>query len=1569
MRKIVSVILGAILLFSMLPMSTFAADLNAVKITVDSADATAGDTISVNVHLENNPGIVSANINVAFDQGLTLVGASNGKVFPASISFIPPKQLSAGGRITGNCNFAWQGADISDVDIKDGIILTLRFKVDAEAETGDSYNITVSARNNDVVDKDLHIIDINPVTAKITVIDYMPGDVNDDGSISMLDTVLISRYIVDACMYDPNGYAIRINEKAADVNDDGSISMLDTVLLSRYIVDGGKTDPNGYNIVLKAGTKKCEHNMQVIAAKEATCTENGNIAYWHCSLCDKYFADANGSRVITVEDTVIKAKEHTVVIDPAVSATYESTGLTEGSHCSVCGKVIVEQQVVEKLKAEQYGINYDIANGDTYLASLEIDNPNPDYYTSEKGLTLKNPSVPGYTFLGWYDLPSGNNAEIVKKISVGKKEEYQLYAHWEKIQYEVQYKSDIFVEKTLDSYTVDKGLSLSTPKLSNYTFVGWSDENGYFYGDNRIPVGSTGTVVLTANWTSERNKTFTKPKLDPPIIVEDEESDSIFFTYEIGEIQNVPVYTVYDFGYIAGDGITRTRTETFSTTMSETSMSAFASSVSNATTKSSNWTLSSDWNKSTSINESTCTEKGFTKEEAETIAKSETNNWNVSSGTSGSSSTTNTNSNSNGWSNDVKVDLNSSRKNSSSDTHTDTKNNEFDINGKLTYTPKSISLGAEVAGTGGNIGVGGGLGGELGLGYKHEWGSSDTHTEGKENSSSIGFLAGRNEYGSSESSCSTSSSSSWNSSESFGGSSANSASKTVANTISEAIAETYGYGKEYSEGGSSSETSGLSATQQTSNEYSSSVTFAKSVSGSVTETFTTQGTKPGYHRWVMTGKAHVFAVVGYNMETQSYFVYTYSVMDAKEPLQSFEDYSYVTGSYNDAENGVIPFEVPYEVAEYVAERTSYSEGLKVNQVTGTITGYSGTDEYVVIPEYMNVGNGDVVKITGISPEAFKNNTKIKGARLSDFITEIPDNAFENCTSLLGVTGGSINKIGDEAFKNCVSLEICLVDNSINKLGNNAFRNCDRLMINAANAACIMAAANSGAKKIQIYADAKVIDGGTNALNGKNLNVSSDTEFFVFSGYGNTYPEFTINSDAAQTVIHKTGFDVSSGTPIRISSSDVVLNQVVVKSDTCGIMMTANTTNLLMQNTIDIDTGSDMSVLCKNLIIGEYNEKVDGALDVSRKIYVNGSVTGQNLLARNGGEIEYIDSDMFNALLNSFTVTFDANGGTTSTASKIVYYGQKFGELPVPERQYYTFDGWFTEKDGGTKITADTNVTALSDITLYAHWTLNSFVVTFNANGGSCGTSTIRGYCGKSLGSLPTATRDHYTFNGWFTAASGGTQVTASQVYTTANDITLYAHWTIKPEKGWVKASALPSGAQVTQRKYSYVLRTYKTSGSSSMSGWTKYDTKRTSWGSTQGPVYSDPSNGTRNVWSEQYETSRTHYYRYYRYANSSGSKGSSSQSSTYNNYEEINLTSALTEAGTNGGYKWWYNGTNYRTMWYSGEWDDIKYGTRWYYQDPVYTYYYYKDESKESGSYPSGSNISNIQEWVKYRDK
>ncbi len=65
------------------------------------------------------------------------------------------------------------------------------------------------------------------------------------------------------------------------------------------------------------------------------------------------------------------------------------------------------------------------------------------------------------------------------------------------------------------------------------------------------------------------------------------------------------------------------------------------------------------------------------------------------------------------------------------------------------------------------------------------------------------------------------------------------------------------------------------------------------------------------------------------------------------------------------------------------------------------------------------------------------------------------------------------------------------------------------------------------------------------------------------------------------------------------------------------------------------------------------------------------------------------------------VTFDANGGTASVASREVETGAAVGELPTAARSGYTFDGWYTEASGGTKVTSETVVTA--DMTLYAHW--------------------------------------------------------------------------------------------------------------------------------------------------------------------------------------------------------------------------------------------------------------------------
>lgn len=69
-----------------------------------------------------------------------------------------------------------------------------------------------------------------------------------------------------------------------------------------------------------------------------------------------------------------------------------------------------------------------------------------------------------------------------------------------------------------------------------------------------------------------------------------------------------------------------------------------------------------------------------------------------------------------------------------------------------------------------------------------------------------------------------------------------------------------------------------------------------------------------------------------------------------------------------------------------------------------------------------------------------------------------------------------------------------------------------------------------------------------------------------------------------------------------------------------------------------------------------------------------------------------------------TLTFNPNGGSVSTKKKTVLSETYYGKLPSPTRKNYIFDGWYTKKSGGTKITPDTLITTTKNSTLYAHWT-------------------------------------------------------------------------------------------------------------------------------------------------------------------------------------------------------------------------------------------------------------------------
>lgn len=121
-------------------------------------------------------------------------------------------------------------------------------------------------------------------------------------------------------------------------------------------------------------------------------------------------------------------------------------------------------------------------------------------------------------------------------------------------------------------------------------------------------------------------------------------------------------------------------------------------------------------------------------------------------------------------------------------------------------------------------------------------------------------------------------------------------------------------------------------------------------------------------------------------------------------------------------------------------------------------------------------------------------------------------------------------------------------------------------------------------------------------------------------------------------------------------------------------------------------------------------------------------------------------------------------------------------LPYTSRTGYTFGGWWTQPNsGGTFIGpmggAFTVGSYTSGTTFYAYWYATTYTVTFDAQGGDVSPSSKTVSYGSTYGTLPTPTKTGYQFNGWFTATTGGTQVTASSIYSVASDSTIFAQWT------------------------------------------------------------------------------------------------------------------------------------------------------------------------------------------------
>lgn len=1607
MKKIISLLLAVIIMISAFPGNIFAkaeeVEEPQFTIEVDNTAIKAGNSVDVAVSLKNNPGMLGATFTLSYDEGLTLTKYTyNEEEFP-SIDVMGP------GKLTSPCNFVFDSQELKDEDRDDGTLIVFTFTLAEDVKLGETLNIKLSYVKGDVFDEDFKVV--NPVinNGSVTAIDYVPGDLNEDGRINSMDTIYLRRYLA-------GGYGVTIKEPAADVNADGRLNTMDVIFIRRCLA-------GGFGTILKPSLNWCEHQLKAYAAKGATCTENGNLAYWQCELCEKYYLDENTVSETTLEGTVVEAKGHNVVIDEAKEPTYTEPGLTEGSHCADCGEVFTEQELIDPLVG--YSITYRLnPKNDSYLATQEIVNPNNiyEYNPQSATITLKNIEAPvGYVFLGWYDLPQGSaDAKNVKQIAKGSSGDVELFAYWDKVVYRITYDTpdvNVYGNKitgervtNYTEYTVDIGATLDKAETYGYTFVGWSNDDGFLI--NSIKPGTTGNITVHANWTSNRNRATSYSSYDAPIIIEDDNKGQFLFVYDIGRIDNVPISPYIDKAtntVIGANGTALNIDMQYEVKEEFTSEQAeeIVENIANATTRSSGWTLSKEWNDLYSEGSEYADKQVKTEERIDSQGNIVGGNYFVSNSEGGSSFVSTESggsfSNSSKVTTDKSYGINTSY-DKSSEMYCDAKlgiTNETKVSAGAEFPVKivDVSVGIENTTT---------TSAEVSNGRK----DNESYHVDTSASSYIGTVDTSNV--SAHYNTTTNQSSNWNSTTGYEESYQTSIDTSVRNAVANEISKTTKYNVQKALGSGEENTETVSGTTSSENGYSNSLKFSNLSSTTTTKHVKYQNSDIGYYRVVTAGTVHVYGVVGYNVATQSYFTYTYNVL--ADDTFEYVDYSKERATFDDCQNGVVTFEIPYEVNEYIAGVVGGTEGIEygldgtVNKfatpdpITVEVTKEDGTTETitrefggtVVVPQYhadTQPSSANIaIKTSALNSKAFKGNTDIETVILPIYITEIPDNAFEGCTNLKRVIAYGVTKIGKYAFKDCTSLEKFYVDNFVTEIGEGAFTNVNEIAVMAESSSIADAAVASGAKRITVDIS-KIKD----TYNNKTVVINNNTTYFAIVGNGGEYTNLQIKSNATEeTVISRIKFKGNSDTPLIIDSPTVTLSVVEVKdAPVYALHLSNNNTNLKLYGEINLSTSGESAVISKNVTLSKANNNITSKLNLSGKYLVCGEVVNTSFL---NVEPTVITEDEYNTYIKPCVVTFNANGGEAVATTKTVYNGQVYGELPAPQRAHYEFLGWYTEAEGGEVVTADTVVNAEVSQTLYAHWKALTATLNFNANGGSLGSAanTKLVYLGEASGTLPAPTRDHYDFNGWFTAASGGTKVTADTVFTTSEDVNLYAQWTKKATSDWVLASNVPSGAEIVNTEWRYNLKTDIQSSSSSVSGYTQYNSSWvwgeygswSSWSKTAVSASDSRQIETKTVTDQAAYTS----YRYYIWRTSDGwgygTDGyyTGSKHGSCTKYDEINLTYQLpvydSGLGTYGPYNssmFSHNGDSY--WFYAGsDWHAAVTHTEYRYRDrsKVYTYYHTKTESKTSptavsaGSNTSGTTtttISNVQKWVRYIPK
>lgn len=243
------------------------------------------------------------------------------------------------------------------------------------------------------------------------------------------------------------------------------------------------------------------------------------------------------------------------------------------------------------------------------------------------------------------------------------------------------------------------------------------------------------------------------------------------------------------------------------------------------------------------------------------------------------------------------------------------------------------------------------------------------------------------------------------------------------------------------------------------------------------------------------------------------------------------------------------------------------------------------------------------------------------------------------------------------------------------------------------------------------------------------------------------------SDGSNTLKFNAGDSVTSASDV------VVSNKSISHKHDAGTGWSTDNQTLLYEYTSD--TGYDRFHTNRTI---KFYASFSGIAMLNGTMYANNSVT----IVKKA----------------SYTVTYNANGGSNAPSSQTKWYGEKLKlSSTKPTRTGYIFKGWATSSTATSAkypVGGSYTYTANESVTLYAVWEAITYTIKFNANGGSNAPSSQTKTYGKTL-VLTTnkPTRTNYNFEGWGLSSNTSTVTyNAGGNYTKNASDTLYAVWSL-----------------------------------------------------------------------------------------------------------------------------------------------------------------------------------------------